>query len=396
MTQTRILAADRSCTTALYAFSADPITYGHINVVERVSRTFDRVIVGIGRNPAKKYLFSLDVRLHLATEALRHLSNVTVLSFHGMVVDFASEQGAEVIVKGVRNAADFDYEQMLHQVGISQQAGIDTHVLFANPALAHVSSSAVKAIQLEHGFIHEYVPLVVKSALEEALSSQLILGVTGVAGAGKSTLCEQLVAEGKSRNLPVHNIDLDKLGHTILNGLDLPLHRETCRALIVRFGPGIEKAGGIDRKSLADCVFGNPDALADLNHIMTWPITVGLRKALYGLRGLVLLNGALLVEAGLLPLCNNRVILVDASHKVRIARQAARGYSPEEVENRMAAQWSTKLKHEAIEAAISQHCFGRLWSWNTDLAPVAPSTAKLLDNILSNTGAQLTTESMHL
>ena len=94
--------------TALYAFSADPITFGHINIVERVSQTFSRVIVGIGRNPSKRYLFSLDARLHLARQALRHLSNVCVLPFNGMVVDFASEQGASVIVKGVRNASDFD------------------------------------------------------------------------------------------------------------------------------------------------------------------------------------------------------------------------------------------------------------------------------------------------
>src|SRR6266540_3960654 len=92
----------RAPTTALYAFSADPITYGHMEVVERVSRTFDRVIVGIGRNPAKKYLFSEDVRLALARQTLAHLRNVTVLAFRGMVVDFALEQGAQVIVKGVR------------------------------------------------------------------------------------------------------------------------------------------------------------------------------------------------------------------------------------------------------------------------------------------------------
>ena len=143
---------------AVRPFSANPITCGHVDVVERVSRRVVRVVVGIGRNPTKTYLFSLEARLRLARQALAHLPGVTVLPFQGMVVDFATEQGAQVIVKGVRNAADFDYEQVHHLVGLSQRAGIDTHVLFADPRLAHVSSSAVKAIQLEHGFIHELVP----------------------------------------------------------------------------------------------------------------------------------------------------------------------------------------------------------------------------------------------
>ena len=86
---------------AVYAFSADPITYGHINIVERISRSFEKCIVGIGRNPLKNYLFSLDERRDLVERALAHLPNVIVKTFDGMVVDFAYEQGAKVIVKGV-------------------------------------------------------------------------------------------------------------------------------------------------------------------------------------------------------------------------------------------------------------------------------------------------------
>lgn len=381
-------ARDQACTTALYAFSADPITFGHINVVERVSRTFSRVIVGIGRNPAKKYLFSLDARLHLARQALSHLPNVTVLPFHGMVVDFASEQGASVIVKGVRNAADFDYEQVHHVVGMSQRAGIDTYVLFADPSLAHVSSSTVKAIQLEHGFIHDYVPLVVKAALEDILSGQAIIGVTGSVGTGKSTLCEQIAEAGQARGIAVHNIDLDKLGHAILHNLASPLHQETCQALIQRFGPDIEKDGRIDRSQLAACTFGNEAALADLNRIMAWPMTVGLRKALYGLRGLVLLNGALLAEAGLLPLCNNRVVLVTAAQETQRARLAARGYSPGEADNRLTAQWDADRKRAAIEAAITRERFGRLWQWDSTAGPDASQAAALLETIFGDIDAE--------
>jgi pantetheine-phosphate adenylyltransferase len=360
----------RTASTALYAISADPITFGHVDVIERVCRTFDRVLVGIGRNPTKKYLFSLDARLALARQALSHLPGVTVLSFHGMVVDFAMEQGAQVIVKGVRNAADFDYEQVHHLVGLSQRAGIDTHILFADPALAHVSSSAVKAIQLEHGFIHEFVPPVVKAALEEVLSGQLVIGV---AGAGKSTLCHRLVEAGRREGLAVHDLDLDRIAHGVLAGADSALCARTRAALVERFGPGLEVADGIDRRRLAERAFCDPDAVRDLNHIMTPAVTVGLRKALYGLRGLVLVNGA---------------VLVSATPRDLAARLAAREWPPGEVEARFAAQWTDGEKGRVIEQTIERSRFGRIWRWDGSAAFEDRATA-LLHQLLAETGAQL-------
>lgn len=379
----------RAPTTALYAFSADPITCGHIDVVERVSRTFDRVIVGIGRNPAKKYLFSEDARVALAREALGHLSNVTVLAFRGMVVDFALEQGARVIVKGVRNAADFDYEQVHHLVGVSQRVGIDTHVLFASPSLAHVSSSVAKAIQAEHGFIHEYVPPMVKAALEEMISGQLIVGVTGGPGAGKSLLCEQLVVAGRREGLAVHDVDLDRIAHRVLSGEDTPLCAETREALVERFGREVEGPGGVDRRRLSARAFGDPAAVRDLNGIMLPAVTVGLRKALYGLRGLVLLNAALLAEQTLLPLCNNRVILVGVHPDDQATRLAGRGWDAAEVRARLAAQWSAEDKARAVEEAIALTRFGRLWRWDGSGEPGLERASALLRVILAETRATL-------
>jgi len=379
----------RAPTTALYAVSADPITYGHVDVVERVSRTFDRVIVGIGRNPAKKYLLSEDARVALARQALGHLSNVTVLAFRGMVVDFALEQSAQVIVKGVRNAADFDYEQVHHLVGVSQRVGIDTHVLFASPAMAHVSSSVVKAIQAEHGFIHEYVPPAVKAALEEVLSGQLIIGVTGGPGAGKSVLCEHLVAAGCREGLPVHDVDLDRIAHSVLAGVDTPLCAQTRDALVERFGRGVEAPGGVDRRRLAARAFGDPAAVRDLNRIITPAVTVGLRKALYGVRGLVLLNAALLAEQALLPLCNNRVILVGVHPDDQATRLAGRGWSAAEVQARLAAQWSADDKGRAVEDAIARMRFGRLWRWDGSAEPSLERVSTVLRAILAETRANL-------
>jgi pantetheine-phosphate adenylyltransferase len=389
MTPDAMPLSGRPVSTALYAFSADPITYGHIDVVERVSRTFGRVVVGIGRNPTKKYLFSLEARLSLARQALAHLSGVTVLPFQGMVVDFATEQGAQVIVKGVRNAVDFDYEQVHHLVGLRQRAGIDTHILFADPALAHVSSSAVKAIQMEHGFIHEFVPPMVKAALEEVLCGQLLVGVTGVAGAGKSTICGQFVAAGRREGLAVHDVDLDRIAHAVLAGVDSPLWSRTRQELVERFGREIEAGSGVDRRRLAARAFGDPGALRDLNRIMTPAVTVGLRKALYGIRGVVLLNGALLAEEALIPLCNNRVVLVWVNPSDQAARLAARGYAPGEAKARIAAQWGTEEKGKAIEQAIERGRFGRLWRLDGSSGLTDERATALLHEILAETGAHL-------
>jgi pantetheine-phosphate adenylyltransferase len=382
-------SSPRAPAAAVYACSADPITYGHVDVVTRMTRTFDRVVVGIGRNPAKRYLFSEEARLDLARLALAHLPAVAVLPFHGMVVDFALEQGARVIVKGVRNAADFDYEQVHHLVGLSQRAGIDTHLLFADPALAHVSSSAVKAIQAEHGFVHDLVPPAVKAALEEVLSGQLVVGVTGVAGAGKSTLCAALAAAGRREGLPVHDVDLDRIAHAVLAGDGAPLAASTRAALVERFGPGIAGSQGIDRRLLGARVFEEPGAVRDLDALLAPAVLVGLRRALYGLRGVVLLDSALLAEHGLLPLCNGRVVLVDVAEGDRASRLAARGWSPREIRGRTEAQASTEGKRRAIEEAIARARFGQLWTWDGSAPAGDDRAGALLSRILGDTGARL-------
>lgn len=121
---------------AIYAFSGDPITYGHINIIKRAANFFDEVVAGIGVNPSKSYMFTLEERTEMAQNALEGLRNVKVTSFEGLLVDYAYEQAIPVIIKGVRNAADFDYERALKEIGDSQRAGIETHILFAKPELA--------------------------------------------------------------------------------------------------------------------------------------------------------------------------------------------------------------------------------------------------------------------
>ena len=347
---------------AMYAFSGDPITYGHIDIIARASKAFDRVVVGIGVNPDKKYMLSLEERTEMAQRSLLKFPNVEVVSFQGLLVDYAYENGIGVIVKGVRNAADFDYENVLHQVGESQKLGVDTHILFARPELAHISSSVAKGIQKEHGLIHEYVPLYVKQCLEARISGQYIVGVTGEIGAGKSYVSQQFAQMGKQRGIAVHDIELDQIGHQILGALKQPRYDEVRKQITDTFGQQVRRDDGtIDRKSLGEIVFSDSDALSRLNEIMTTPLLVRLRRELYGKQGLILFNAALIAESDMAYLCNNNVVLVYADKPTQESRLASRGLSSEQMQRRLESQFDFEEKKSKLQQVINRDNQGKIW-----------------------------------
>ncbi|MBU1975361.1 MAG: pantetheine-phosphate adenylyltransferase [Nanoarchaeota archaeon] len=358
-------------TKAIYAFSGDPITYGHIDIIKRAAHVFEEVIIGIGVNPAKNYTFSLDERTEMARISLQDVSNIIVTPFEGLLVDYAYEQGASVIVKGVRDSKDFDYERTLHHVGDSQNLGIDTHILFARPELAHVSSSAVKEIQNHQGDIHEYVPLYVKQCLEERISGQYLIGVSGEIGAGKSHVSNRFVELGAEYGVNVYNIELDHVAHDILGNLKEPGY-ETVRENIERtFGRSVRRPDGtIDRKVLGGLVFGEPDKLAKLNELMYSPIQVRFRKALYGKQGLILVNSALLAESDGGYLSNNNVVLVYVDEESQYRRLIERGYSFDQTQRRIHSQYDYKTKYGLLNHVIERDKQGKIWSiQNSDGAP---------------------------
>lgn len=348
--------------TAIYAFSGDPITFGHIDIIKRACQIFNKVIVAIGVNPNKNYTFSLEERTALAKQALTHLPDIKVTSFKGLLVDFAYEMGAKVIVKGVRSSADCDYEQTLHSLGNSQKLGIETVVLFAKPELAHISSSTVKQIQREQGLIHEYVPLNVKQALEEKISSQYIVGVTGEIGAGKSFVCHELQKLAQQQQLAIHDIDMDLLTHQILSNLIEPRYQQLRQEIVDFFGSKAANAdGSINRKALGEIVFNDAVKLKKLNNLMYQPLLVRIRRALYGKKGLILLNAALVVESGLSSLCNNHLVLVNANKKTQQARLVKRGLNSRQIDRRLKSAYSFSQKKTQIEKIIKQSHFGKIW-----------------------------------
>jgi pantetheine-phosphate adenylyltransferase len=151
--------------TALCPGSFDPVTNGHLDIIERTARHFDNVIVAVIRNPQKSQsLFTLEERQEMLREVSGHLANVKVDSFRGLLVDYAREHGANAIVKGLRAVSDFDYELQMAQMN-QRLAGIDTFFISTSPQYSFLSSSLVREVAKYGGDVSSMVPPVVAARL---------------------------------------------------------------------------------------------------------------------------------------------------------------------------------------------------------------------------------------
>lgn len=157
---------------AVFPGSFDPITNGHIDLIARAARLFDTVVVAILVNPGKQSLFSLDERRVQIERACAGIAGrVVVDTFEGLVVDYARRTGAVALIRGLRNATDFDYEQPMVAMNAHLAPEIDTVCLLASAPVAHISSRLVKEIASHGGPVAGLVPAHVEAALDERLRS---------------------------------------------------------------------------------------------------------------------------------------------------------------------------------------------------------------------------------
>ncbi len=156
---------------ALCPGSYDPVTNGHLDVISRAAELFDEVIVAVVNLPLRKgsTLFDAEERIGFIEAATKHLEKVRVEPFSILMVDFAREVGAKVIVKGLRAISDFEYEFEMHQLNRLQAADIDTLYLMASPQYSFISSSGIKELATFGGKIDELVPEGVSERLKEEL-----------------------------------------------------------------------------------------------------------------------------------------------------------------------------------------------------------------------------------
>lgn len=157
-------------TRALIPGSFDPITLGHIDVVERCQRLFSEVIVAVADNQSKRYWFTRAERIDLASQCLSHLPSVKVVQIDGLLATWCVDNGVDVVVKGIRSTADAAFE--IPQATVNRQlGGVETVFLPTSVALSHISSTLVKEVALNGGNIETMVPSVVADALHRVASA---------------------------------------------------------------------------------------------------------------------------------------------------------------------------------------------------------------------------------
>jgi pantetheine-phosphate adenylyltransferase len=150
---------------AIYPGSFDPLTLGHLDIVQRSAKTFDKLVIAVMVNPAKNPLFTLEERVELIREAVKHLPNVEVDSFTGLLVHYAEAKGANLIVKGLRFVSDFESELQMASLNRLMYEGAETVFMPTNHKYSYLSSSIVKDIARHGGPISELVPKHVEQAL---------------------------------------------------------------------------------------------------------------------------------------------------------------------------------------------------------------------------------------
>ena len=143
---------------AIYPGSFDPITFGHLDIIERSSKIVDELVIGVLNNSAKNSLFSLEERVSMIEEMTKDLPNVTVSSFNGLLVDYMREIGATINIRGLRAVTDFEYELQIAQTNHVQNPDMETIFLTTNLKYSYLSSTIVKEFASYGGDISKFVP----------------------------------------------------------------------------------------------------------------------------------------------------------------------------------------------------------------------------------------------
>lgn len=158
---------------AVYPGSFDPISNGHLDIIERTAQIFDTVYVLVSVNPNKKYCFTVEEKINLIKKATQHINNVIVESYDGLVLDYAKEKGASVIIRGLRNFIDYQDEITLFQFNRSIAPNIDTFVLFPSANNLFLSSSAIKQLVSLNADISQYVPKEIVNDVKDIIKERL-------------------------------------------------------------------------------------------------------------------------------------------------------------------------------------------------------------------------------
>ncbi|MBN2429597.1 MAG: pantetheine-phosphate adenylyltransferase [Deltaproteobacteria bacterium] len=161
--------------TAVYPGSFDPITNGHLDILHRGLRVFDRIIIAVARNSQKNPLFPIDERVELIRRAVGNDSRIEVDTFDGLLVNYVFSKGARVILRGLRAISDFEYEFQVAQTNRTINEKIETIFMMTSLPFSYLSSSVVREVAVLNGPVDSFVPEIVKEALEKKFAERQAL-----------------------------------------------------------------------------------------------------------------------------------------------------------------------------------------------------------------------------
>ncbi|MBA4700029.1 MAG: pantetheine-phosphate adenylyltransferase [Ruminococcus sp.] len=157
---------------AIYPGSFDPVTYGHLDIIKRSYKIVDELVVGVLNNNAKMPLFSVEERAKMLEEVTKDLKNIKIVPFNGLLVDFARQQNAEVIIRGLRAITDFEYELQMSQTNHKLEPRVETMFLTTSIEYSYLSSTTVKEIAVFGGDVSQFVPETVEVELLKKMNTK--------------------------------------------------------------------------------------------------------------------------------------------------------------------------------------------------------------------------------
>jgi pantetheine-phosphate adenylyltransferase len=158
--------------SAVYTGVFDPVHLGHLDVIRRGSRIFDRLVVGVGTNPEKASFFTVEERVELVKRVAKGIGNVEVLPFHGLAVRFVREAGARVMLRGLRTLSDMEYEFSMSLTNLALDPEIETVFLMAKEEYSHINSTLIRQIATFQGELAKFVPPEIKAALHKRVNER--------------------------------------------------------------------------------------------------------------------------------------------------------------------------------------------------------------------------------
>lgn len=157
---------------AVYPGSFDPVTYGHLNIIERSCNLVDELIIGVLKNRTKIPLFTVEERVGMLKEVTKDMPGVKIAPFEGLLVDFAGKMSANMIIRGLRAVTDFEYELQMSQTNYKLSPGLETVFLTTSLEYAYLSSTTVKEVAAFGGDISQFVPAIVMERIQEKIKKK--------------------------------------------------------------------------------------------------------------------------------------------------------------------------------------------------------------------------------